>query len=97
MLPGPITAGAAPGSGFASRGWTIEQAARWAADQFLARNSSRTHASANEIVARGQAWHEVYRTLAKALHPDVGGSPQLWSDLQEAARLLDSLHNRKGA
>lgn len=32
--------------------------------------------------------HKIYKTLARAVHPDVGGATDSWSHLQEAYNVL---------
>lgn len=39
--------------------------------------------------------HKIYRTLARVVHPDVGGATDSWSHLQDAYNVLKS-HIEKG-
>jgi hypothetical protein len=81
MLPGPITAGAPTMS--------MEDAARFVA--------GFGDATAAQLINRRQAWERAYQQAVKILHPDrhKGQVTPGWSKLQEAATLLNSLHNRK--
>jgi hypothetical protein len=84
MLPGPITAGTdAPPS------MTIEEAAR-----FVAVHTPPLKASS--LINIRSTWEKAYRAASQKLHPDKPtGSEEQWARLQDAAKLLNSLHSRK--
>jgi hypothetical protein len=67
---------------------TIDEAAR-----FVAGHAPGFPAAG--IVARRDSWRGAYRAAAAKLHPDPGKDPAAWQRLQDAATLLNSLHNRK--
>lgn len=87
MLPGPITA---TQSG-AMRVMTMEDAAR-----FVSQCTAGAF-SAAQLLKDKSAWQQAYRIAVKDIHPDMAGqqSDGGWDKLQEAAQLLNSLHNRK--
>lgn len=64
---------------------TVEDAARFTADH--------SPATPDAVLEGGKAREMAYRFAAKRLHPDAGGDPGLFAQLQEAKRLLDD-HGR---
>lgn len=66
--------------------WTIDAAAEWLA--------ARTPwvSSAAELLLDHAAYRRAYRDAASALHPDKGGSSELFQALGEVARVLDEHH-----
>jgi DnaJ-class molecular chaperone len=49
-------------------------------------------------VERGALYHQIkfaYRRWAKDCHPDVGGDPEAWADLQKAYDVLSDPVRRK--
>jgi hypothetical protein len=81
MLPGPITLGPA-----AAPGMSIDQAARLMA--------SATDFPADKILRSSSVWQSAYREAARKHHPDRGGNASEWKNLQDAAQLLNMLHNK---
>lgn len=86
MLPGPITAGNA------AKTMNMEEAACFVAEQC---RITFFDTSAHAVLTSKKAWQDAYKWAAKKLHPDANKDSPMWGTLQEAATLLNSLHNRK--
>ncbi|MEM6853018.1 MAG: J domain-containing protein [Planctomycetota bacterium] len=77
-----------PGTAAVEPAFTVESAAAWLAEQVGFPEWSGLLVSTREDFCR------VYRTAAKRLHPDVGGSEADFKRLQEAKRVLDEHHGK---
>jgi hypothetical protein len=62
---------------------SVEQAARFIAEQ------SGVNLNAHEVLTHGGMRADAYRSAARRLHPDTGGSHELFTRLQEAKRVLN--------
>jgi hypothetical protein len=92
MLPGPITAGSTGSTGSPQATMTMEAAARFVAEQGRKFGAMVT---ADQLIGHKSLWQEAYRKVAAKLHPDASKDDAIWAKLQDAATLLNSLHNRK--
>lgn len=70
---------------------TVEQAAQWLYSE------SHGVIAAALIVGVADAYKTAYRSAAAKLHPDRGGDPAKWNQLQEAKRVLDQHHAKAPA
>lgn len=75
-----------PPGGSITVAMTTEQAARFLAD------SVDSLYSAAEILQSSNVYALLYRTAAKKLHPDAGGTTAAFQKLQEARRVIERHH-----
>lgn len=73
------------------RGWTAIGAGTAGSGVFTTRDEAETwlrKAAAEEGIDSWADWEALYRALAKRMHPDVGGSDDLFARLDAAAAFL---------
>jgi hypothetical protein len=78
---------ALPAAGAAAKQWSVDEAAAW-----LSENPGNGHHTPVQIVTNVEAYRQAYRSCAAALHPDRGGKPEAWNELQTVKAVLDSWH-----
>lgn len=72
----------------AQRPMTVAEAAAFIADRIDPNGTSSLH----DALREGRAIEDSYRTLARRLHPDVGGDGDEFARLNEARRVLIEAH-----
>ena len=83
---------AAPGT--AARQWSVDEAAQWLSDANTEHDIS--FVAPVQLVTNLEAYRHAYRACAAVLHPDRGGKPEAWNELQSVKAVLDSWHETHG-